>query len=257
MLSLIGGSRVSPLSFSSALRGASPRERKRMCECAENKEQQLNEIFERIGEENGMRASAEFAAFTDLKVKWVRTSDWAEFRVSDYLRDAPEGGIEDLARTIMAKIRGCGGDYTERATAWLTALEFSEVHRPVYLERDERAGGAEGEHKSIEASLGRLEGLGLIERDPSIDIRWSREEERGNAARSSVLMRLIVVDRALDSDDVPDSALDLAVLKHLSLIKAGFLAEPLRRDREVEDALSRYPGFDGTIEWMEDHGLAL
>ena len=62
-----------------------------MCENAENKEQQLNEIFERIGEENGMRATAEFAAFTDLKVKWVRTSDWAEFRVSDYLRDAPEG----------------------------------------------------------------------------------------------------------------------------------------------------------------------
>ena len=185
-----------------------------------------------------MRASAEFAAFTDLKVKWVRTSDWAEFRVSDYLRDAPEGVIEDLARTIMARIRGCGGDYTDRATAWLTAPEFSETHRPVYLERDERAGGAEGEHKSIE-------------------IRWSREEERGSSARSSVLMRLIVVDRSLDSDEVPDSALDLTVLKHLALIRAGFLAEPLRRDREVEDALSRYPGFDGTIECMEDHGLDL
>ena len=70
-------------------------------------------------------------------------------------------------------------------------------------------------------------------------------------------MRLIIVDRVLDSNDVPDSAVDLAVLKHLSLIKAGFLAEPMRKDREVEDALSRYPGFDGTIEWMEDHGLAL
>ena len=130
-------------------------------------------------EESGMRAPAEFAAFTDLKVKWVRTSDWAEFRVSDYLRDAPEGVIENLARTIMARIRGCGGDYTDRATAWLTAPEFSETHRPVYLERDERAGSREGEHKSIGASLGRLEGLGLIGMDPSIEIRWSREEERG------------------------------------------------------------------------------
>ena len=91
---MLGGSRVSPLSFSFALRGASPRERKRMCECAVNKEQQLNEVFERIGEESGMRATAEFAAFTDLKVRWVRTSDWAEFRVSDYLRDAPEWVIE-------------------------------------------------------------------------------------------------------------------------------------------------------------------
>ena len=228
-----------------------------MCECAENKEQRLNETFERIGEENGFRATAEFAAFTELKVKWVRTSDWAEFRVSDYLEDAPDEVIEDIARTILGKILRDDGGYTERATTWLTAPEFSETHRPLYLERDERAGDREGEHKSIEASLDRLESMGLVERDASIDVRWSKEEERGNAARSSVLMRLIVVDRALDSDDVPDSALDLAVLKHLALIRAGFLAEPLRRDREVEDTLSRYPGFDGTIEWMEDHGISL
>jgi hypothetical protein len=31
----------------------------------------------------------------------------------------------------------------------------------------------------------------------------------------------------------------------------------MRRDREVEDVLSRCPGFDGTIEWMEDHGISL
>jgi len=70
---LLGGSRVSPLSFLSALRGASPRERKRMCENAENKEQMLNEVFEKIGEESGMRATAEFATFTELKVKWGAT----------------------------------------------------------------------------------------------------------------------------------------------------------------------------------------
>ncbi len=82
---------------------------------ADEKEQQLNEIFERIGEEYGYRAGAEFAAFKDLKVRWVRTSDWADFKVSDYLRDAPEGVIEDLARTIITKIIGAGGGtLTER-----------------------------------------------------------------------------------------------------------------------------------------------
>ena len=123
-----------------------------MCENAENKEQQLNEIFERIGEENGMRASAEFAAFTDLKVKWVRTSDWAEFRVSDYLRDAPEGVIEDLARTIMARIRGCGGDYTERATAWLTApgvLGGAQASIPGEVREGRERGRGAQEHRGL------------------------------------------------------------------------------------------------------------
>ncbi len=63
-------------------------------------------------------------------------------------------------------------------------------------------------------------------------------------------MRPIVVNRALDS------AFDLVVLKHLVLIRVGFLTESLRRDRKVEDALSRHSGFNGTIEWMEDHGLS-
>ncbi len=131
------------------------------------------------------------------------------------------------------------------------------THRPTYLERDERAGGKEGVYKSLQESLGRLEKLGLIEPDGRIEVLWSSEVECGEAAKSSVLMRAIVINKALDSDEVPDSALDLAILKHLALIKAGFLAEPLKRDREVEDALSRYPGFDGTIDWMENHGLTL
>ena len=45
----------------------------------------MNEIFERIRGENGFRATVESAAFTELKVKWFRTSYLAEFRVSDYL----------------------------------------------------------------------------------------------------------------------------------------------------------------------------
>jgi len=52
------------------------------------------------------------------------------------------------------------------------------AHRALHV-LDERIGEKEGKRKSIGASLGRLEGLGLIERDPSIEIRWSKEEERG------------------------------------------------------------------------------
>ena len=42
-----------------------------MCGNIRNKEQRLNDIFERIGEENGFRATAEFVAFTEFKVQWV------------------------------------------------------------------------------------------------------------------------------------------------------------------------------------------
>ena len=95
----------------------------------------------------------------------------------------------------------------------------------MYLERDKRTGGKEGEHKSHQESLARLEELGLAELDGTIEVLWSREEECGEAARSSVLMRTIVVNKTLDSEEVSDLALDLAFLKHLTHIGTGFLAE--------------------------------
>ena len=39
--------------------------------------------------------------------------------------------------------------------------------------------------------------MGLIEKDGSVDVRWSKEKEHGNVARSSVLMRPIVIDNVL------------------------------------------------------------
>ena len=72
-----------------------------------------------------------------------------EFRVSDYLEDASDEVIEDIARTTLGKILCDGSGYTDRVTAWLTAPEFSEIHRPTYLERNERAGDREGKHKVL------------------------------------------------------------------------------------------------------------
>ena len=59
-----------------------------------------------------------------------------------------------------------------------------------------------------------------------------------------------------NSDGVSDSTLDLAVLNHLSLIKARFLAEPLEGQGGRERP-EQVPHVRRTIEWMEDHGINL
>ena len=53
-------------------------------------EEILNETFKKVGNDFGYETSAEYAAFRDLKVRWQRSYKWADFQVSDYLRDAPE-----------------------------------------------------------------------------------------------------------------------------------------------------------------------
>ena len=49
----------------------------------------LNEIFKKVGNDFGYDVSAEFAAYRDFKIRWQRSYKWAEFQVSDYLKDAP------------------------------------------------------------------------------------------------------------------------------------------------------------------------
>ena len=79
---------------------------------------------------------AEFAPFRDLKVKWIRTADFADFSVSDYLDGAPEEVVRDIAETIMLRI--CGEEpreYSRRTVEWLTSHEFRALNQEKYVER--------------------------------------------------------------------------------------------------------------------------
>ncbi len=217
----------------------------------------LNDVFAKVGEEYGYEATAEFSSFRDVKMKWVRTSTWSDFQVSDYLQDAPENVLESLARTVFSRLQGDDNGYSKETVAWLAAPEFSEKHRPIYLERDRRVGSEEGECKSLQEAVDRLVDKGLIERDPSIEILWSKEPETGESGRSSVLMRVVTVNKALDSDDVPDEIVDLVLLKHLAMIREGFTGDRMKAEANVDAILSKYPGFDGIIEWLEEHFLSI
>ncbi len=42
-------------------------------------EEILNATFKKVGNDFGYETSAEYAVFRDLKVRWQRTYQWAEF----------------------------------------------------------------------------------------------------------------------------------------------------------------------------------
>ena len=68
-------------------------------------EQKLTNSFSKVGKEYGYDCvTAEFSEFKEFKVKWTRSCGWAEFKISDYLKDAPVNVIEGLAETIFLRI---------------------------------------------------------------------------------------------------------------------------------------------------------
>lgn len=82
---------------------------------------------------------------------------------------------------------------------------------------------------------------GLAEYDPDLVIRWSSVGDGSRKiGRSSILMRTNVMNPALDSEDVPEDALDYALYSQICHVNLGF--GPTREDdaERYEAMLSGY-----------------
>ena len=68
-------------------------------------EARIESVFQETGKHFGYRdVTVEVAEFKDFKVQWKRSYDWIVFRISDYIEDAPEAVIEDLANLNLRNV---------------------------------------------------------------------------------------------------------------------------------------------------------
>ena len=185
----------------------------------------LIRAMQNAGKRNGFEdIQAEFAAFRDFKLKWTRSYKWISFEVSDYLRNAPEGVMESLAETIFAKMRGEGKtEYSREVCDYLNSDGFLKENQGTYLRRYRGVTDSpRGESIDLMDSYRRLVESGLVEDDPRIAIRWSGTDIRRSVGRSSVLMRTVIVNPALDTDAIPEDVLDYALYTLICRVNLGF-----------------------------------
>ena len=100
---------------------------------------------------------------------------------------------------------------------------------------------ARGESVDLLNCYRRLAERGLVEYDPDLVIRWSSVGDRSRkVGRSSVLVRTIVMNPALDSEDVPEEVLDYALYSQICHVNLGF--GPTREDdaERYETMLTRF-----------------
>ena len=192
----------------------------------------LNRALQNAGRKNGFEdIRAEFAAFRDFKLKWTRSYKWISFEVSDYLRSAPENVMQSLAETVFARIRGEDRTaYSEEVCDYLNSREFLEENQGMYLKRFRGISEtARGESVDLLDCYRRLAERGLVEYDPDLVIRWNNIEDRSRkVGRSSVLMRTVVMNPVLDSEDVSEDTLDYALYSQICHVNLGF--GPTRED---------------------------
>jgi hypothetical protein len=210
-------------------------------------------IFEDVGADFGFdTVNAEFCAYADVKVRWVRQAKIISFTVTDYLEDAPEEVIEDIARRIMCRIRSddCP-QYSDTTNQYFTSQEFVERNQTTYLERKSfLSEGSKGKHRDIQDSYERLMSAGLVDEINGLALRWTDCELESENGLSSLLMKVVLVPSYLDSMDVSDEIFDYNLYRLLVNIIVDFGINPDDRRRMVDDMIASYPGaseFDQVI----------
>ena len=218
-----------------------------MFEDIDTKNQKLTEIFARVGAEyNYETVNAEFMAFREFKCTWQRSYKWADFRVSDYLEDAPEDVLESLAVALFRKIRGDDYDTSDRLREYVTADGFADKHRDTYLAR---TNGERIDQNILKRVMDKyninLDNVVLY----AFDGAYTHK-----VAGCSVLMRVIGVSDALLKEDVPENVLDFVIYHELQHLIIGYAPD---RDttEEIDDADHRFEDYESVKAWMRANSM--
>lgn len=216
-------------------------------------EEILKTKFKEIGKEYGFdKVEAEFVAFKEFKVRWQRSYKWADFKVSDYLADAPPEVIEGLCNSLFSKITGEDEGYSKEMCDWITAPEFSEFKQPVYLKRSRNlTRTAKGEMRDLSDSYDRLIEMGLVEKDPTIHMTWTKESNVRKIGHCSVLMKVISISSVLDTDMIPEFVLDFCLYHELCHLMIGFDPTAKIHGEEFSKLEAKFPQREEAEEWLK------
>ncbi len=218
--------------------------------------EELDLTFKKVGNDFGFgNVTAEYAPFRDLKVRWQRTYDWANFEVADYLEEAPSEVIEGLAVTIMSRIRGEDEKYPEGTIEWLTSHEFRAANQSTYIERSRMIAVPVDGDDRLQESYARLVEEGLIEEIEDLKLYWSKAEGSNKTGESSCLMRVVIMNPKLRDEDVPEDVLDYCLLNQLANIKVGFTLDRESRTEEISNILDSCPEALKAQNWLEDNRI--
>ena len=205
----------------------------------------LNRAMRNAGIRNGFdEIQAEFSAFRDFKLKWTRSYKWISFEVSDYLRNAPQNVIESLAETVFAKIGGQDKTgYSEEVCEYLSSERFLRDNQELFLKRFRGISQTScGDNVDLAEVYMRLVDRELIEKDPNLVIRWGASNKSDSRiGHSSVLMKTIIVNPKLDTEEISENALDYALYSQICMVNMGFGTTREGIAERYDAILSEYP----------------
>jgi hypothetical protein len=194
----------------------------------------LSELFgeasARLGEG---RAVARFYPYSELKHTWQKEPGMVQFKVSDYLEDAPSDVLESLAWYLVSRANRvkCPGDLSSRYLAYIGSKSFWRSIRDKYLSRTRSlAIGPKGRFRDLKTVFDYVNSTYFRGRLGNPTLAWVDESPSRRLGYYFEQLDLLAVNRVLDAERVPRYVLEYVVYHEL----LHYIdAESGRRNRRV------------------------
>ena len=217
----------------------------------------LTDTFRRVNNQmsNG-RVRASFYPYKELKHSW-RTCDGAlSFRVSDYMKGVPDEVMESLAWHLLCRARKkeCPKGMAERYTALVHSRDFWEPRRLRYLSRSRNLSfRPKGNSRDLGEVFSYVNEYHFGSEVSRPDLAWIRESPRSRVGFYHPPLRILAVNRALDSDYIPRFVLEFVMYHELLHDRIGPSVLPSRSIRHTKEFRTRerqFSQFDLAQEWL-------
>ncbi len=170
-------------------------------------------------------AVASFYPYSELKHTWRRKGGRVSFKISDYMKDAPEDVIESLAWYLVCRAfrRECPPNRSQRYLTYSRSAELWNAVQETYLSRARNLMlEPKGRHRNLSEVFQYVNSnyFGRAIKNPVLG--WVKESPATRLGFYFAPLRLLAINKAFDSERVPRYALEFVVyhelLHHLDAI---------------------------------------
>jgi predicted metal-dependent hydrolase len=210
-----------------------------------HEESSLQNAFQRAGQMSGFsRVKAEYVQFKEFKAVWTKRGEEVDLQITDYMKGAEQPILDEFAECICRRIltKRSKEMYTQTMRDWLQSAEFVALNRQTYLKRSRNIAYTDkGSNYDLKESMTRLMEQGLVPEISNKYVTWTKRPNTQRMGYCSVIMRVVAISSALDSENVPEFVSDYVLYHEMLHLNDGLKAMGSHHDSAFRMRERAYP----------------
>ncbi len=217
----------------------------------------LDDAFRRVNERmSSGRVSAVYHPYKELKHTWRTNRGVLSFRVSDYLKGAPDHVTESLTWYLLCRARGvqCPVGKASTYLDYIRSKTMWESKRDLYIGRSKGLSfRPQGSNRDLGQAFDYVNSIyfsGSLERP---DLAWTKDLPHRRMGFYHPPLNILAVNRVLDSERVPRFVLEFVVyheLLHGVLEPGGGNERRIHHTPEFRRREKEFSRYDDAERWI-------